>query len=97
MKTNPKGSGILEEEIYIATDKSNNIICMPLIHGLKIEVRDTILDQIQENQFIKDNFQLNIRRLNRWWYSIYFDKKCNHTDTTAFGDDVFCLKCGKMS
>jgi hypothetical protein len=43
--------------------------------GLKVEVRDNVLKEIQEEEYIKENFKLNIRRLNRWWYSVYFDKK----------------------
>jgi len=43
--------------------------------GLGLRVRDFILKEIQENEYIKENFKLNIRRYNRWWYGIYFDKK----------------------
>lgn len=43
--------------------------------GLKVKVRDTVLKQLQEEKYIQDNFKLNILRLNRWWYSVYFDKK----------------------
>lgn len=43
--------------------------------GLKVEVRDNALKEIQAEEYIKENFKLNIKRLNRWWYSVYFDKK----------------------
>lgn len=43
--------------------------------GLKVEVRDNVLKEIQAEEYIEENFKLNIKRLNRWWYSVYFDKK----------------------
>jgi hypothetical protein len=43
--------------------------------GTKIECRDFKLKELQENEYIKSNFKLNIKRLNRWWYSVYFDNK----------------------
>lgn len=48
---------------------------IPIEVGLKIEVRDTIYNELKNNKYIRDNFKLNVRRLNRWWYSIYFDIK----------------------
>ena len=43
--------------------------------GLKVNVRDFVLEILKNEPYIIDNFKLNIRRLNRWWYSIYFDNK----------------------
>ena len=41
----------------------------------KFEVRDYYLEELKTNKIIQDNFNLNIKRLNRWWYSVYFDPK----------------------
>lgn len=43
--------------------------------GLKIECRDYIYQSLLQQKYIQDNFKLNVKRLNRWWYSVYFDKK----------------------
>lgn len=43
--------------------------------GLKIECRDYVYQNLLQEKYIQDNFKLNVRRLNRWWYSVYFDKK----------------------
>lgn len=43
--------------------------------GLKIECRDYIYQGLLQEKYIQDNFKLNAKRLNRWWYSVYFDRK----------------------
>ena len=66
----------LEFEIIDTQPSFKNFLTIVEIkEGLKIKVRDFILKEIQEEEYIKENFKLNIRRLNRWWYSIYFDKR----------------------
>lgn len=60
---------------FIVSKVSNEPKAVEIQVGLKIRTRDFILREIQENEYIKENFKLNIRRLNRWWYSVYFDKK----------------------
>jgi hypothetical protein len=58
------------------SDKIN--IGFPVVevkHGLKVEVRDKVLEIIKNHQYVKENFDLNIKRLNRWWYSVYFKDK----------------------
>jgi hypothetical protein len=46
-----------------------------VVDGLKLEVRESIYEKIKDEPYIQENFKLNVRRLNRWWYSIYFEKK----------------------
>ena len=41
-------------------------------HGLNVTVRDFVLKKLQEDQKIQEGFTLNIKRLNRWWYSVHF-------------------------
>lgn len=38
-----------------------------------VECRDYVLKKLQENAYIQKTFKLNIKRLNRWWYRVYFD------------------------
>ena len=47
---------------------------IPLMVGTKIECREDILNNLKNEQYIQENFKLNIIRKNRWWYSVYFDK-----------------------
>lgn len=54
---------------------ANEIPVVKLEDGLKIECREDILEYLQSHPYVQDNFNLNIKRLNRWWYSIYFEKK----------------------
>lgn len=63
--------------------------------GMKLEVRDYFLEELKNMPNIKDKFKLNIRRLNRWWYIVYFDEICKHDCEILVSDkDKFCLKCG---
>lgn len=60
-------------EIFVR-DETNKPKVIEVRHGLKLEIRDSLLKIIQEEEYIKNNFKLNIRRINRWWYSVYFEK-----------------------
>jgi len=55
-------------------DETNKPKVVEVKHGLKLEIRDSLLKIIQEEEYIKNNFKLNVKRLNRWWYSVYFEK-----------------------
>ena len=48
--------------------------CAPIKVGLKIRVDQQMLDKLQSDDYIQSKFKLNIKRLNRWWYSVYFDE-----------------------
>ena len=63
-------------ELFVVDNASNPRLIEVKV-GLKVEVRDNVLKQIQDEKYIADNFKLNIKRLNRWRYSVYFDKKEN--------------------
>ena len=55
-------------------DKSNNIrYSVQITHGLTVEVRDYIYDEIVNDKWVNDNFKLNVTRMNRWWYKVYFE------------------------
>ena len=51
---------------------SKKVFGCELKNGVKVEVRDFILKEMQSNEYITSRFQLNIKRINRWWYSVYF-------------------------
>ena len=62
--------------IYTYTKINNDkLTCVKLEHGLQLKVREDILNQFRLDPYIQVNFNLNIKRLNRWWYSVYFDMK----------------------
>ena len=46
-----------------------------IIDGLKVVMREDALKEAQNNVQLLENFNLKIKRLNRWWYSIYFEEK----------------------
>lgn len=54
---------------------NKKLFAMELKDGAKAEVRDYILKEFESNLYIQENYKLNIKRLNRWWYSVYFAKK----------------------
>lgn len=57
-------------------DDSNKLVAVEALRvGLKLEVRENELKKLQNNECIREYFKLNIKRLNRWWYSVYFDEK----------------------
>ena len=43
--------------------------------GLKIRCKEDLLSILENDPYITMNFVLNIKRLNRWWYSVYFKNK----------------------
>ncbi len=55
--------------------RSDIIRAVELKVGLKIRCRDYMLAKIKNETYIQENFKLNIKRLNRWWYSVYFAEK----------------------
>lgn len=68
-------------DINIEFSSTKGTWCIPIVHGAKIRVRDKIYEELKINEDITNRFQLNIKRINRWWYSIYFkERKCEHCD-----------------
>jgi hypothetical protein len=68
---------------------------LELIPGLKLEVNEKVLNNLVNEPYIQENFKLNIKRLNRWRYSVYFAKKCKHERRSYFDNDIFCPDCGE--
>jgi hypothetical protein len=64
------------EFLEIRRGKGNEkVFACKLAVGTDIECRDYILKELQENPYIQKTFKLNVNRLNRWWYRVYFDSK----------------------
>lgn len=63
-----------DDRLTTKYDKSNNIrYSVQVTHGLTVEVRDYIYEEIVNDKWINDNFNLNATRLNRWWYKVNFE------------------------
>ena len=67
-------AGNFAKEMEFILDEEG-VLCIPLHVGLNIEVREDIYEELKNDPDIQEKFKLNVKRLNRWWYSIYFDKK----------------------
>lgn len=59
--------------VFNKNKKHYNVI--PVKVGLNIECDGDILKNIQSEQYIKDNFKLNIKEIRENWYRVYFDNK----------------------
>jgi hypothetical protein len=82
------------KDFYLQLGPESSFNLVPIEKGLKIKVMEQKLKELQEEPYIKDNFKLNIKRLNRWWYSVYFDEICNHDcEYLIFSENKFCSKC----
>lgn len=64
-------------QIDTSDDKRITVIAC---HGCKIRCRGYDLDSIIKNKAITDTYTLSVKRLNRWWYSIYFYDKSKNKD-----------------
>ena len=49
--------------------------CHPIEHLTKVRCREDVLNEFKNNKMVTDKFQLNIIRLNRWWWSVAFIDK----------------------
>lgn len=65
------------EEVWTAISPEYNPIpnsysAIRVENGLKILCKKETLDNLMSNKEIIGKFQLNIRRKNRWYWSVYF-------------------------
>lgn len=61
--------------IHFIHDRDNKVYAVKLEVGLEVEVNESVLNTIKNEPYIQNNFRLNIKRLNRYRWSVYFDKK----------------------
>lgn len=65
---------VFYEADYIYANKDNaQVVCIE--YGLKVRVNKEGLELLQSSKEIADKYKLNIKRLNRWYYSVYFDRR----------------------
>ena len=70
----------LRNEIWTTVNPIKEMSSVYLIYvedGLKLKMKKIELERLQSNLEFLNQYQLNIKRLNRWWYSVYFKKKEN--------------------
>jgi hypothetical protein len=72
-----KGETIPTKDFTVSYDAENKNRVIEIKAGDVIEVRDTIYEKIINNKTITDKYDLNVKRRNRWWYSVYFGEKKN--------------------
>lgn len=73
------------KDIYIATIPNPDYYsAIPVEVGLKIECNKEMLDCILSEQYVKENFTLNIKQISKNIFSIYFDKKHDDLETQWF-------------
>lgn len=65
----------INNDIEIEPHQEGYLFALKVQAGLKIKVTESYLKQLQSNEHIQSNFKLNIKRLNRWYWSVCFDEK----------------------
>jgi len=66
-----------DEEKWTAKTLNDGKDIYPVVkieHGLKILCKEDLMNNLLSNNELKKEFQLNIKRKNRWYWSIYFKK-----------------------
>jgi len=72
-------------DIYIASVPNPDYCnAVPVTFGLKIKCNKEMLDHILSEQYMKENFTLNIKKVNENVFNIYFDKKHDNLETQWF-------------
>lgn len=65
-----------EEDVFVIMNTDNQpknmVSAYKITCGSKVEVRDYVYEEIINNEKLNKDFRMNVKRLNRWWYSIYF-------------------------
>ncbi len=56
-------------------DISDTVQSIRIEDSLKIDVKESVYESLKNDSCLQENFNLKVKRLNRWWYSIYFEKK----------------------
>ncbi len=68
----------VKNEIWTSVNPIEKMEDVGLIYvedGLKLTMKKIELERLQSNLEFLKQYQLNTKRLNRWWYSVYFKKK----------------------
>lgn len=52
--------------------ENDSVKAIKICNGLRISVRKEVLDNIVTSKETTSKFKLMIKRIDRWWFSIYF-------------------------
>lgn len=65
------------EEVFelVSMDGGSWVRMHPIEHLTKIRCREVTVKDLQSSTAITDKYDLNIKRLNRWWYLVVFVDK----------------------
>lgn len=64
----------------VRSDGGSFCRCSPVEHLMKIRCREDALYEIRSDKNITSRFELNIKRINRWWWSVAFIDKLKQED-----------------
>jgi len=59
----------------VMKDGGSFVRCHPIEHLTKVRCREDTINEFKNNAMVTDKFKLNIKRINRWWWSIAFVEK----------------------
>jgi len=66
----------LEDVCYEAVKEGGSFVrAHPITHLTQIRCREELLNEIKSNDNINAKFNLGIKRINRWWWSVAFIDK----------------------
>jgi hypothetical protein len=61
--------------VYHISEEKSRYYAIPVKAGLKIECDEEVLNNIKQEECIKNNFLLNIKELDENYFSVYFADK----------------------
>lgn len=66
----------LKAVCYKAAEEGGSFVrAHPITHLTQLRCREDLLHEIKSNKIINEKFNLGIKRLNRWWWSVAFIDK----------------------
>lgn len=67
---------VLEEICYKTAEEGGSFVRVhPITHLTQIRCREELLNVIKSNESINAKYDLGIKRINRWWWSVAFIDK----------------------
>ena len=67
---------VLEDVCYKAAEEGGSfVIAHQITHLTQLRCRERLLNEIKSSDIINAKFNLGIKRINRWWWSVAFIDK----------------------